>query len=266
MSRFLLDRRQFLTLPLALALAPLAAARAEMQARRAAYGVDVGILYDVFSFHLPGTLTESTDRAAGRYEMTAVGRGGRIANRIESRGILRDGRWAPVQVTSRFQVAGRESRSDIRYDYERRVIEYHYRGETFLLRRLRVADDVLPIPPGVHVDDVASAVLNYADGTWPAEADGGYRTHVVRRRRSEREGPDDVEKSYQAELVPLTFKPEPDPRTGRPAALFDLSPVSSWSVRGRPARIVFGPDRRPELITAALILGTSVTIRLQAAA
>jgi hypothetical protein len=30
----------------------------------------------------------------------------------------------------------------------------------------------------------------------------------------------------------------------------------------RPARIVFGMNRRPELITTSMILGSSITIRL----
>jgi hypothetical protein len=40
---------------------------------------------------------------------------------------------------------------------------YHYREDTFFLRRLRVADDVVSIPHGMHLDDSVSAALNYAD-------------------------------------------------------------------------------------------------------
>lgn len=240
-----------------------AAARPERETRSGSYEVDVGILHDLFSFHLPGTLTETIDRTAGRYEVTAVGRGGRIANRVESRGVRRDGRWAPVEATGWFQVAGRESKSEIHYDYDRRVIEYHFRGETFLLRRLRVADDVLPMPAGGRLDDVISATLNFAEGTWPPDSDGVYRTHVVRRRRAENEGPDDVEPIYRAELVPFAMKVGTDRTTGRPATTIDLSPFSSWAVRGKPARVVFGADRRPERIAASLVLGTSITIRLR---
>src|SRR2546422_9085590 len=163
------------------------------------------------TFHLPGALEEAVDRAAGRYEIKAVGQGSKIQNRVESRGMLLDGRWAPLEATSWFLVAGRETRSQTVYDYDRRRIEYHFKGETFLLRRVRVADDVVTIPPGLHVDDVITAVLNYADGRWPPEADGGYHTHVVRRQRPAKEGPADASQTYRAQLVPLIPKVPSDP-------------------------------------------------------
>lgn len=262
MSRLRLDRRQFLTLPLALVLAPLARAAAGAEQRRATYEVDVSLLYSALRFQLAGTIDESVDRAAGRYGLTAVGRGTGISNRVESHGTLRGGRWAPTQTTSLFRVAGRESRSAVTYDYERRLIHYVFRGETFLLRRLRVVDDLVPFPASGHVDDAMSAMLNYADGLWPPAADGTLHTRVVRRRRREDEGPDDVEQVYRAELVPFVLRVESDRETGKPTALFDLTRFSSWARQGRPARIIFGTDRRPEVISTSLILGTSVTIRL----
>jgi hypothetical protein len=263
MSRYPLSRRQFLTLPLGLVLAPLAGAAAETEQRRAAYDADIGLLYNALSFELVGTVEEAVDRVAGRYQFAAVGQGARISNRIESRGIRRDGRWAPLQASAWFQVAGRESRSEVAYDWDRRVIDYHFRGETFLLRRLRVADDRVSVPEGQDVDDVISAVLNYADGLWRPEPDGSFRTHVIRRRRPDDEAPDAVQQYYRAEIVSFVLRVAPDPETGKPTALFDLSRFSSWAKAGRPARIVFGPNRRPEAITAPMILGTSVTIRLK---
>ena len=68
--------------------------------------------------------------------------------------------------------------------------------------------------------------------------------------------------TYRAELVPLELKIEPQPETGKPSALLDLSRFSSWARESRPARIVFDDERRPALITGSMILGTSVTIRL----
>src|SRR2546425_3600980 len=242
MSRYSLSRRQFLTLPLALVIGPLADAAAEMEQRRAGYDADIGILYNALSLELVGTVDETVDRAAGRYQVTAIGQGARISNRIESRGIRRDGRWTPLQASGWFQVAGRESRSDVTYEWDRRVIDYHFRGETFLLRRLRVADDRVSVPDGLHVDDVISAVLNYADGLWRPEPDGAFHTHVVRRRRPENEAPDEVQRYYRAEIVPFVLKVAPDPETGKPTAQFDLSRFSSWGSEGRPGRIVFGPN------------------------
>ena len=269
MSRHQVSRRQFLALPLAVLLAPVgwagrgwAATTAE--GRKGTFAADVGILHGLLTFRLVGVLTEEIDRAAGRYHVSITGEGDGIANRIESQGLLRDGRWAPLEGHSWFSVKGRESRSDLQYDWVRRTAEYHFRGETFFLRRLRVADDVVPVPEGVHVDDAISAILNYADGVWPAQADGAHETQVVRRKRPDNEGADDVQRLYRAELAPLTLKVDADPRSGKPTATFDLTHFSSWAKKNEPARVTFGPDRRPELMSMALILGSSVKIELRA--
>jgi hypothetical protein len=255
------NRRNFLTLALAVLLAPARLA-AEPSARRGTFAAEVGILYQMLTFHVVGDVQESIDRGAGRYEVRVRGRGDGIANRIESSGVLRGGRWVPLRGASWFQVKGRESRTQVSYDHERHVIEYHARAETFLLRRLRVVDDVIPLPAGVIVDDAISALLNYREGAWAPGPDGRLRTNIVRRRRSDDEGPDDVAQAYRAELAPLDLKIEPDPETRKPAALLDLSGFSSWAREDRPARIVFDDERRPTLITGSMILGTSVTIRL----
>lgn len=259
-----MTRRDFLALPLALALAPLARVHAAREERSAAFAVDVGVLYDMMTFHLAGTIDESVDRDGGRYEVRISGRGTGISNRVDSNGILRAGRWAPLRTRSVFLVRGRETRSDVAYDHDRRIIDYKSRSETFFLGRVRAVEDAVPIPPGTRVDDVFSATLNYADGLWPPESDGTFRTHVIRRRRGPREGPDDVEKTYHGELVPFVLKVAPDPETGKPTALFDLTRFSSWARESQPARIVFGPDRRPEAITSTLILGTSINIKIAA--
>jgi hypothetical protein len=268
MSRRLISRRHFLGLPLVCLLAPVDAwprawAVTPSESRKGTYTADVGILYGLLNFRLDGALSEAIDRIAGQYQVTIAGEGDGIANRIESRGLLRDGRWAPLEGRSWFSVKGRESRSEFRYDWVRRTVEYHYRGETFFLRRLRVADDLVQVPEGVYVDDAVSATLNYADGVWPAQLDGSYETHVVRRKRTEDEGLDDVQRLYRAELVPFVLKVDADPVSGKPTALFDLTRFSSWAKKGEPARVTFGRDRRPELMSMALILGSSVKIELR---
>ena len=259
-----IGRRRFLTLPLALLLAPLAPGGAEVSQRKGAYAVDVGILYRALTFQLTGTVEEAVDRAAKRYHVVLSGRGPRIENRLESRGALRDGRWAPEVSTSWVQVLGRQSRTEIAYDYARETVEYHARGETFFLGRLRVVDDLLRVPQGLHVDDVVSALLNYADSLWPAQGGGVFRTHVVRRHRADNEGADDVAAAYRAELVPFELKTSVDPATGKPVGLFDLTRFSSWARESSPARVVFGPRRRPELITTSMAYGTVLTIRMDA--
>jgi hypothetical protein len=257
----MLDRRKFLTLPLTVALAPLASAFAATESRRTGYAVDVAILYGTMDFALTGAIEETIDRTAGRYEVRASGQGRGLAHRMESTGALRTGRWAPFWSRSRVQIAGRETMTEISYDHDRGVADYRARGETFFLRRLRVAEDLVQLP-GSPIDDAFSAILNYGENRWAPSQAGVYETHIVRRKRPPREGPDDVERAYRAEVAPLRLDVRPDRETGRPTASFDLTGFSSWAREGQPARIVFGPDRRPERVSASLILGTTITIRM----
>jgi hypothetical protein len=263
MSRNVRSRRHFLTLSVLSLLAPWRLLHAEPAHRQGLFDVDVGLLYSTLALELTGTVEEAVDQPAGRYEISASGRGRGLASRLESQGTARAGRWAPTRATAWFQVAGRESRSELTYDYERRTVHYQFRGETFFLRRVRTADDLVTIPEGMHLDDVMTAVLNYADGRWPASPDGAYRTSIVRRRRPDNEGPDEVQRAYRAEITPVLLRVTPEAEPGKTAATFDLAPFSSWARQDRPARVVFGANRRPETISASLILGTSVNIRLK---
>jgi hypothetical protein len=222
------------------------------------YVVDVALLYGAFGFHLDGTLTQTVDPAAGRYHVTAEGEGDGIANRVESRGLLRGGRWVPGESHSYFNIKGRESRSDIVYDWGRRTVRYDFRGETFFLRRVRIAHDVLSISESMRVDDAVSAMLNYREGRWPPQPDGSFVTSVVRRRRQENERPDDVQYGYRAELAPFSFRVVVDLRSGERTARFDLGRFSSWAKPDHPATITFGADGNPERMTMEMILGTSV--------
>jgi hypothetical protein len=265
MSRHFIDRRRFLTLSLFLLLGSAPGVRGQSQQREEAYDVDVGLLYNALRLELAGRVHEMVDRAAGRYEIRAEGEGARLSNRIVSQGIRRGGRWAPLRATAWFKVVGRESTSELIYDYERWTVHYRFRGETFFLRRLRLVDDTIAITEGLHVDDVMSAVLNYSDRVWPQGLDGTYRTHIVRRRRPDNEGADDVQRVYRAEIVPFALNVTPDPVTGKAGAVFDLTRFSSWARESQPGRVIFGPDSRPETVTAPLILGTSVSIRFKGA-
>lgn len=229
--------------------------------RRDTFAVEVGLIYDLMQLRLAGTVQETVDRAAGRYAVRIQGQGEGVSNYTESRGILRSDRWAPVRSATWIDVRGRRSWTQITYDHDRGAVGYRARGETFLLRRLRIVDAELTVPPDLHVDDAVSAALNYADGAWPPDADGTLRTQIVRRQRHADEGPDDVAARYRAELVPLELRVSLDPATGREAGSFDLTPFSSWAREAAPARVIFGPNRRPVTITSSMILGTSVSIR-----
>lgn len=232
-----------------------------VETRRALFTARVAIMYGLLRFEETGTIEESIDRAGGRYDIRITGRGDEVSTEIQSAGVLRDGRWTPTRFEDHFAVYGRQSQLEIAYDHARGTATYHGRSETFVLRRLRVVDDVVTLPPGAHVDDVISATLNHAEGRWPPEADGSLATRVVRRQRRPREGPDDVDGAYRAELVPFVLRVAVTP-AGKAVALFDLTRFSSWAREKEPGRIAFGPDRRPESIEASLILGTSVAIRI----
>jgi len=260
-GHLLLGRRTVLGMALAWALARPRRSAAETDARKGAFSARAAILFGAFRFEESGVIEETIDRGAGHYEVRITGRGQEMTTEIESTGILREGRWAPVRFTDRFVVYGRESRLEITYDHARRLVQYRGRSETFLLRRLRMTDDTLAVPAGMHVDDVISATLNYAEGRWPAEADGRLVTQVVRRQRIPGERPDDAERRYRAELVPFELRVGAD-ASGRATAVLDMTRFSSWAREEEPARIVFGADRRPETITATLILGTSLAIRI----
>jgi hypothetical protein len=257
-----LTRRSLLSLALGGVLAALREASAALEVRRAAYRAQVGILYGLLRFEVTGQIEETVDRDGGRYEIRLHGTGSGIENDVEGRGTLRQGRWTPDRHRSRFAVHGRESRLEVAWDYERRTITYRSRSETFVLRRIREVDDLLPLPDGVVVDDVTSATLNFADRRWAPDPAGTYTTHVVRRRRGKREASDEVESIYRAELVPFVLRVEPDPATGRPVAAIDLTRFSSWALEGEPARIAFGADGRPQTMAASLMLGTSVAVRI----
>jgi len=259
----LLSRRRFLALPLG-AIAWTRLARAEILADSTrAYEADVGILFKLLTFTIKGDIVEEIDRDAGRYRVTMTGRGAGVSARTEGAGIIQDGRFKPTRILAVHTVRGHENRTELAYDYERGLVEYHSVSYTLLLGRRRQADDVVRLPPGQHVDDLFSAELNFAANMLDRDPDGAYRVTVVRRARPANEGPDDVSPDgYRAELVSLRFTPTPEADTGRLTARLDLTGFSSWAQSNKPARIGFAPDRRLETVDSSMILGTSFTLRL----
>src|SRR5262245_36436917 len=257
----LLGRRTVLGMALAWVLAPGRRVAAEVELRKGTFNARVALLFGAFRFEETGVIDETVDHAAGRYQVRINGTGPDMITEIESTGAMRDGRWVPLRFTDRFGVYGRESRLEVNHDLSGGRVHFQGRSETFLLRRVRITDDTLVVPPGTHVDDVISATLNYVEGRWPAEPDGRFVTRIVRRQKMPGERPDDVEQRYRAELVPLDLRVGPD-TDGRATALLDMSRFTSWARGDEPARIVFGANRRPETITASLILGTNLTIRI----
>ncbi len=260
---FRLSRRAFLAAPLPLLLLPRAVRAAPSAPQPLDFAVDVGVLFDMITFALKGTLIKEIDPAAGRYQLTMTGEGDKISLYTVARGVIRQGRYMPVELRSASTIRGRESTLDLLYDHDRGTVEYHAVSHTFFLGRRRQVDDLLKLPTDRAVDDLLSAELNFAANMLDREPDGTYRTYIVRRARPENEGPDDVSPSgYRAELVPLRFQVVPDERSGRLRALIDITGFSSWARRNQPARVIFGPDRHLESVQSKLMLGTTFKARL----
>ena len=95
---------------------------------------------------------------------------------------------------------GRESRGEVTYDHARGSAEYHFK-ETFFLRRLRIVDDVVPLPATSTTRSARSSTTPIGSGR--RRPIGRFVTHVVRRKLAPNEGPDDVQTRYRAELVPF---------------------------------------------------------------
>jgi hypothetical protein len=262
---FSLSRRAFLAASLPLLASPRLAVAAVPARQAFNYSVEVGVLFDLITFALKGTALSEVDHAVGRYRVSMHGEGDSISLDTEARGMIRRGRFIPVETHSNSTIRGRESRLDLLYDHDRGTVEYHSVMHTFFLGRRRQVDDTLKLPVDRRVDDLLSAYLNFAANTLEREPDGTYRTFIVRRARPENEGPDDVSASgYHAELVPLRFRVTPDSATGRLNALIDITGFSSWARRGQPARVTFGPDRHLESMQTKLILGTTFKVLLAA--
>jgi hypothetical protein len=266
-----LSRRAFLVGPLPLFFVPQltwAQGYAKNPQRQVYdFAVDVGVMWDLFTLAMTGTVTEEIDLASGRYRMVLAGEGSNIAAHTDASGIIREGRHVPIETHSRSTIRGREGTLHLLYNYDRGTVEYHSVGYTFFLGRRRQVDDTLKLPAGQRVDDLLSAELNLRANKLDQDPDGTYRTLIVRRSRAENEGPDEVSPSgYRAELVPLRFRLTPDAATGRLNAFIDITGFSSWARRTEPARVTFTSDRRLETVQSKLILGTTFKVRIKAAA
>ena len=259
----ILSRRHFLGLPLAFLLLPRVAGASLPSRKTFSYQADIGVLFDLLTYHVSGTMTEDVDYAASRYRVVLTGEGTGVTLRTEASGIIRAGRFLPLESLSTGTVRGRESRSTMKYNYEHGTVEFHSVGYTLLLGRRRQVDDVVKLPAGQAVDDIASAMLNFAANRLEQDGEGYYRTAIVRRAKAENEGLDDVSANgYRAEIVPLRFRVTSDPATGLLSAQIDITRFSSWARSSQPARVTFDQARHVESVRSSLMFGSSFTVRL----
>jgi hypothetical protein len=260
----LLSRRQLLAvLPFGLLFGRGRAHALEDGRSSFAYQLDLSVLFSFLTLSLSGTVVQEIDRRRGKYRVTMEGHGTGISTRTEASGVIRDGRFKPVETRAVHHFRGRQNTSAISYDHAGGRAEIHAVTHTLLLGRRRQVDDVLTLPPGLHVDDLISAELNFADNTLDRDSEGTYYTWVVRRARADNEGPDDVSPNgYRAELVPLRFRPSPDAVTGGLIALVDITRFSSWARADQPARVTFAPDRQLASVQSLLMYGTTLKVRV----
>src|SRR5215831_15700735 len=110
--RAILSRREFLALPLIGLLFPRVAVAdgPERSVRR--YEAEMGILFNLLTFKLSGTIVREIDRAAGRYRATMNATGAGITAGTENAGVIRDGRFMPTMTRGFHIVRGRENRVD----------------------------------------------------------------------------------------------------------------------------------------------------------
>lgn len=244
-------------------LPPRRAAAAPAAARTFDYRVDISMLFDLIRYSVSGSMVEEVDTAAGRYRVLITGSGTAVSSRVEARGLIENGRYRPLELKSDHSMAGRPSSLAITYDYARGVVDYHAVGHTLLRGRRRQVDDMVVMPPGPPIDDAISAGLNFAAGRLEQGPDGAYRMTILRRSRPRSEGPDDVTPgAYRVQVVPVSLQVEPDPGTGKLIARVDMSGWSSWARADQPARLVFTPARRLELLETRLRYGSTVRMRL----
>jgi hypothetical protein len=231
--------------------------------RASGYRVDISLAFGVFRYSITGRVVEEIDAGAGRYRVLITGGGTGVTSRVEASGLIDGGRYRPLTMRSAHSLAGRQSWLTIAYDYDRGLVDYHAVGHTLLRGRRREVVDVVALPAGQPIDDAISASLNFATGRLDRDADGAYRTSVLRRVRPPDEGPEDVTPgAYRVEVVPLRLRVEPDPATGKLITGVNMAGWSSWARADEPARIVFSAERRIESIESRLVLGSAVRLRL----
>src|SRR4029077_11596986 len=131
----------------------------------------VGVMWDLFTFAMTGTVIQEIDLAAGRYRLVLTGEGSSITAHTEASGVIREGRFVPVETHIRRTVRGREGTLNLLYDYDRGTVEYHSVGQTFFLGRRRQVDDTLKLPAGQRVDDLVSVELNLVANKLDQESD-----------------------------------------------------------------------------------------------
>src|SRR5262249_46045480 len=149
----LLSRRQLLRMACLSALIPRfgVSEAAERTLKAYDYEANVGVLFNLLTYNLTGKVTVDIDQVTGRYRVEMNGSGPGATARTQSSGLIRDGRFMPLETRSSHTVRGRDSQVTVTYDYTRSVADYHVRAYTFLLGRPWYVDDVVRLPPGQQV-------------------------------------------------------------------------------------------------------------------
>src|SRR4029434_7929508 len=118
-----LSRRQLLALPLGLLVLPRLASAETSIRKTFSYQADMGVLFDLLTFHVTGTVVEEIDYAAGRCRVVLTSEGSGVTHRTESLGMIRGGRFLPTASWSGGAIRGRENRSAALCGHERGSVD-----------------------------------------------------------------------------------------------------------------------------------------------
>src|SRR5262245_46542139 len=102
----MLSRRELILLPLFGFLPPAVARATGSDQPTRSYEANIGVLFNLLTFTLAGTVAADIDRAAGRYRVRMTGSGPGVTARSESSGIIRGGRFMPTETRSAHTVRG----------------------------------------------------------------------------------------------------------------------------------------------------------------
>src|SRR5712691_3612456 len=100
MENFLTRRQLLAALPAGLVLMRGWAHGLERERAELGYQLDLSVLFNFLTLSLTGTVVQEVDRRAGRYRVTMEGKGTATTTKTEATGVIRDGRFKPVESRS----------------------------------------------------------------------------------------------------------------------------------------------------------------------
>ena len=245
----LLSRRQLLAaLPLGL-LFGLRRAQALEDGRSAfGYQLDLTVLFSFLTLSLSGTAVQEIDRRAGKYRVTMDGQGTGISTRTEATGIIRNGRFKPVETKASIHFRNRENTLHHQLRLHPPAGRYSTRSPTPFCSGggARSTTCWHPRGPPRGRPDLGRAQLRRRHAR--AGPDGTYQTYgraprPARQRRAGRCLARRLPRRAGTAALPGRARRGHRPADARSSTSRGFS---SWARAGQPARVTFAPDRHLE--------------------